>query len=112
MEPVATICIKSVDISPQEIIVTSQNIQCGCHRGERTAHTKSKCYLIPGTSSNQCLALLAESSLHFNSEARTAAAKGEKGQRAREEQRERSELSETPVWQTSASHLGLNPLRC
>ena len=84
MEPVATICIKSVDISPQEIIVASQNIQCDCRRGGQTAHAKSKCYLIPCTSSNQRLTLLAESSLHFNSEAHTAAAKGEKGQRARE----------------------------
>lgn len=63
MEPVATICIKSVDIGPQKIIVASQNTQCDCYRGGQTAHTKSKCYLIPGTSSNQHLALLAESSL-------------------------------------------------
>lgn len=93
MEPVATICIRPVDINPQEITVASQNIQCDSCRGGRTAHTKSKCYLISGTSSNQRLALLAESSLHFNPEARAAAAESEKGQRAREEGTERSELS-------------------
>lgn len=83
MEPVAIICIKSANIAPQEIIVVSQNILCDCCRRGRTADTKSKRYLIPGTSSNQGLALLAESFLHFNSDTQAAAAKGEKGQRAR-----------------------------
>lgn len=83
--PDGAVRIKSVGISPQEIIVASQNIWCDYRRGGRTARNKSKCYLIPGTSSNQHLALLTESSLHFNSEARAAAAKGEEGQRAREE---------------------------
>lgn len=83
MEPVAIICIKSANIAPQEIIVVSQNILCDCCRRGRTADTKSKRYLIPGTSSNQGLALLAESFLHFNSDTHAAAAKGEKGQRAR-----------------------------
>lgn len=83
MEPVATVCIKSANIGPQEVIVVSQNILCDYRRGRRTADTKSKCYLIPGTSSNQQLALLAESFLHCNSDTHAAAAKSEKGQRAR-----------------------------
>lgn len=84
-----------MDNSPQEIIVASQNTPCDCSRGGRTAHTKSKRYLTPGTSSNQCLALLAESSLHFNSEAPTAAVEAGKEQRVREKDMEKDELLST-----------------